>query len=144
MTTPDRPGAPTTATAAETLGTVDAIARRIRSHRRWYVFGALVMALALAAFTVAFASWPDRLAEVLIPGILVVGAILAVLAWRGRTVPAAAASANVTIYVSAGLIIAALALIKLLLPAGFSGWAVLIALLPALPFLHLAWRVGRA
>jgi hypothetical protein len=103
------------------------------------------MAVALGAFTIALASWPERLAELIIPGLLVVGVILAVLAWCGRTVPAAAtARTNRTVYLSAGLTVVALLLIRLVLPEGFSAWAVLTGLLPALPFLYLAWRVGRA
>ncbi|MEJ1089672.1 hypothetical protein WDU99_15260 [Microbacterium sp. Mu-80] len=51
----------------------------------------------------ALASWPERLAKMIIPGILVIGVVLAVLAWCGRTVPAAAtASTNRTIFLSGG------------------------------------------
>jgi hypothetical protein len=140
-----RGSSPSPSTAAAALGAADAVARRIRSRRRWYVAGAIVMAVALGAFTIALASWPERLAELIIPGLLVVGVILAVLAWFGRTVPAAAtARTNRTVYLSAGLTVVALLLIRLVLPEGFSAWAVLTGLLPALPFLYLAWRVGRA
>lgn len=103
------------------------------------------MAVVLAAFIVALAAWPDQLAEIIIPGLLAVGAILVLLAWSGRTMPTAAmAWTNRTVYLSAGLLVVALALIRFALPDGFSAWAVLTGMLPALPFLHLAWRVGRA
>lgn len=132
------------AAAAASLAAADDIARRIRSHRRWYIVGALVMAIALAAFTIALASWPDQLAEVIIPGILVIGGILALLAWRGRTVPAAASTANRVVYVSAGLMVVAFLLNRFILPSGFTGWSLLVGLLPAVPFVYLAWRVARA
>ncbi|MBS1697919.1 MAG: hypothetical protein JST25_05900 [Actinobacteria bacterium] len=130
--------------AADSLAAADAIARRIRSHRRWYVVGALVMAVALAAFTVAVVSWPDQLAELIIPGILVIGGVLAILAWRGRTIPTAASAANRVIVVTAVLMIVVFLLNRFVLPEGFTAWALLVGLLPALPFVYLARRVGRS
>jgi hypothetical protein len=145
MSTPEDTGGPSPSAAAEALGAADAVARRIRSRRWWYIAGALVMAAELSAFTVALASWPERLAEVVVPGVLAVGAILALLAWCGRTVPAAATAAtNRTVYQSAGLLLVALLLIRLVLPEGFSVWAGLTGLLPGLSFLSLAWKVSRA
>jgi hypothetical protein len=145
MSTPHDTGGSSPSSAAEALGAADAVARRINAQRWWYVVGALVMAAALTAFTIALASWPERLAEVIIPGLLAVGAILALLAWCGRTVPAAAtASTSRVVYLSAGLTLVALLLIRLVLPEGFSAWAVLVGLLPGLPFIALAWRVSRA
>lgn len=131
-------------TAQEALAAAGTASRRIRARRWWYVTAALVMAAVLAAFSIALASWPDRLAEVIVPGLLVIGAILAVLARCGRTVPAAAGSAtNIAISVSAGLMVVTMLLNRLLLPEGFSIWLILTGVLPALPFVHLAWRVGR-
>lgn len=131
--------------AAEALGSADAVAHRIRSRRRWYIAGALVMAVALAAFSVALASWPEGLAEVIIPGILFVLALLAVLARSGRTIPTeAVAATNRVMLVSAVLIVVPQLLHRLLLSEGFSVWVALTGLLPALPFLYLAWRVTRA
>jgi hypothetical protein len=145
MSTPEDIGGSSPSAAVEALDAADAVARRIRSRRRWYVAGALVMAAALTAFTTALASWPERLAEVIIPGVLAVGAILAVLAWCGRTVPAAAtALTERTVYQSAGLMLVALFLIRLVLPEGFSAWAGLTGLLPGLSFISLAWKVSRA
>jgi hypothetical protein len=145
MATPEDIGGSSPSAAAGALGAADAVARKIRARRRWYVGGALVMAGALTAFTVALASWPERLAEVVIPGVLGVGAILAVLAWCGRSVPAAAtALTNRTVYQSAGLMLVALLLIRLVLPEGFSAWAGLTGLLPGLSFISLAWKVSRA
>lgn len=145
MSPPHDTGSSSPSSPAEALGAADAVAHRIRAQRWWYVAGALLMAVTLTAFTIALASWPERLAEVIVPGVLVVGAILAVLAWCGRTVPAAAtASTSRTVYLSAGLTLVALLLIRLVLPEGFSAWAVLVGLLPGLPFIALAWRVSRA
>jgi hypothetical protein len=145
MSTPEDIGGSSPSAAGEALGAADAVARRIRARRRWYVAGALVMAAALTAFTIALASWPERLAEVVVPGLLAVAAILAVLAWCGRTVPAAAtALTNRTVYQSAALMLVALLLIRLVLPEGFSAWAGLTGLLPGLSFIWLAWKVGRA
>ena len=77
-------------------------------------------------------------------GVLVVGAILALLMWGGRTIPTAAiAASNRVVLISAVLMVVTL-LLNRLLPVGFSGWVVLTGLLPALPFLYLAWRVARA
>lgn len=144
MPTPEAFGPMTPSTAAEALGEADAVARRIRSRRRWYIVGALVMAVALATFTIALASWPERLAEVIVPGLLAIAAILAVLAWCGRTVPAAAAAlTNRTVYLSAGLMLVAMALIRLALPEGFPVVAGFVGLLPGLPFVYLAWRASR-
>jgi len=145
MSTPDDAGGLTPSTAAEALSASDAVARRIRSHRRWYIAGALVMAVTMIAFTIVLASWPSRLAQVIIPGLVVAAAILVGLAWWGRTVPAAATAAtNRTVFLSALLVVVALVLIRLFLPEGFSSWAVLTGLLPGLPFIYLAWRVARA
>ncbi|MCT1479105.1 hypothetical protein [Microbacterium sp. p3-SID336] len=135
---------PSSSAAAEALRSADAAAGRIRSRRRWYVAGALVMAATLATFTIALAAWPDRLAAVIVPGLLSVAAILALLGWSGRTIPTAAtAITNRVMLVSAALMVVTLVLNRLL-PAGFSGWLILTGLLPALPFLYLAWRVARA
>lgn len=145
MSIPEDTGGSSPSTAAEVLELTDTVARRIRSHRRWYIAGALVMATALIAFTIALGSWPEHLAEVIIPGLVAVGAILAVLGWCGRTVPATATVwTNRMMYLSAGLTVVALLLIRLVLPEGFSAWIVLTGLLPGLPFLYLAWRVSRA
>lgn len=132
-------------TAADALDQAGDVTRRIRSRRHWYSTGALVMAAVVAAFMVALASWPARLADVIIPGMLVVAAILAVLAWRGRTIPTASGvSANRVIYLSAGLMVVTMVLNRLLLPDGFSPWVIVTGLLPALPFIYLAWRVSRS
>lgn len=145
MSTPEDTGGPTPLMAAEALGASNAVARRIRSRRRWYIAGALVMAVTMTAFTIALASWPGRLAEVIIPGLVAVGVILAGLARWGRTIPAAAMTAtNRTVMLSAVLMVVALLLIRMFLPEGFSAWAVLTGLLPGLPFVWLAWRVSRA
>ena len=144
MSTSEDNTGPSPSAAAEALSSADAAARHIRSRRGWYIAGTLVMAVALAAFSIALASWPDRLADLIIPGLLVVGAILALLAWSGRTIPTAAvAVSNRVVFISAALMVVTL-LLNRLLPAGFSGWVVLTGLLPALPFLYLAWRVARA
>jgi len=144
MSTSEENTGPSPSTAAEALSSADAAARRIRSRRGWYIAGTLVMAVALAAFSIALASWPDRLADLIIPGLLVVGAILALLAWSGRTIPTSAvAVSNRVVFISAALMVVTL-LLNRLLPVGFSGWVILTGLLPALPFLYLAWRVARA
>lgn len=122
----------------------DSVVRRTRSHHRWYIVGALVMAATLTAFTIALAAWPEPLAAVVVPGLLVVGAILAVLARLGRAVPAeATAWIGRTLWLSAGLMLVALLLIRLVLPPGISVWVGLAGLLPALPFLQLARRLNR-
>lgn len=144
MSTPEDNTGPSPSAAAEAISSAEAAARRIRSRRGWYIAGALVMAVALAAFSIALASWPDRLADLIIPGLLVVGAILALLTWSGRTIPTTAvAVSNRVVLVSAVLMVVTL-LLNRLLPAGFSVWVLLTGLLPALPFLYLAWRVARA
>lgn len=131
--------------AEEALETVDVAARRIRVRRAWYIAGALVMAAALAVVNIVLASWPERLADVIVPGLLVVVAILAAFAWFGRGVLAAGAvSTNRAVYLSAVLMVVTFLLNRLLIPEGFSGWVVLTGLLPALPFIALAWRAGRA
>lgn len=145
MSTPEDTGEATSPTADEALRRADAVARRVRSHRRWYIAGTLVMGVVVAAFTTASIAWPERLAEVVIPGLVVVALILAALTWSGRTVPTAATGlSNRMIYLSAGLLLAALLLDRFALPEGFSVWAVVLGILPALPFLYLAWRVSRA
>ncbi|OJU39162.1 MAG: hypothetical protein BGN97_02290 [Microbacterium sp. 69-10] len=144
MSTSEENAGPSPSAAAEALSAADAATRRIRSRRGWYIAGALVMAVTLSAFSIALASWPDRLADMIVPGVLVVGAILALLMWGGRTIPTAAiAASNRVVLISAVLMVVTL-LLNRLLPVGFSGWVVLTGLLPALPFLYLAWRVARA
>lgn len=132
-------------TASESLEIAETMSRRIRARRGWYIVGALVMAVVLAAFVVALAAWPEHLAQVIVPGLILVGAILAVLGWSGRTMPAATVTAtNRVVGASAVLLLVALLLIRFVLPEGFSVWTALIGALPALPFLYLAWRAGRA
>jgi hypothetical protein len=145
VSTPEDTSGTWPSTAAEALAAADAVGRRIRSRRRWYVVGALVMAATLTAFTVALASWPDRLAQVIVPGLVGVLAILALLAWCGRTLPTGTVAAtNRALFLGAALLVVTLLLDRLLLPDGFSGWSVLAGVLPGLPFLWLARRVTRA
>ena len=144
MSTSEENSEPTPTAAAEALSSTEAVARRIRSRRGWYIASTLVMATTMGAFSISLVSWPDRLADLIIPGLLVIAAILALLAWSGRTIPTAAiALTNSVVLLSAALMVVAL-LLHRLLPVGFSGWALLTGLLPALPFLYLAWRVARA
>jgi len=145
MSTPDDTAGSSPWTPSAALGAADAASRRVRSRRRWYIAGAVVMAAALVAFSVTLASWPDRLAQVIVPGLVGVLAILALLAWCGRTLPTGTVAAtNRALFLGAALLVVTLLLDRLLLPDGFSGWSVLAGVLPGLPFLWLARRVTRA
>lgn len=132
-------------TPTEALVEIDRAARRVRANRGWYAAGAIVMAVVLSVSFVALAAWPDRYADWVVAGLLATLAGLALLAWRGRSVPAGLpALGERVVCISAGLAIVAMVLNKLVIPEGFSGWVVVAGLLPGLPYAYVAWRVSRA
>lgn len=130
--------------AREALAEVDRVRRRIRSRRWWHVASGLVTAVFLTVYYIAMAAWPDQVDVFVLPAMAVVFAILLLIQWRMRAVPREAARLEEnTVWVSLGLALVTIGLNSFVLPEGLSVWIVLTGVLPALPFLYMAWRVGR-
>lgn len=130
--------------ARTALSEVDRVRRRIRARRWWHVASALVMTVALTAYYIAMASWPRRVDDYVLPGVLVTVAVLGFIGWRIRSVdPRAQRLETPAVLVSLALALVTIAVNRFLLPEGLSAGTVLTGLLPGLPFLYLAWRVGR-
>ena len=131
-------------TPRSALSEVDRVRRRIRARRWWHVASALVMTVSLTAYYIAMASWPRRVDDFVLPGVLVVVAVLAFIGWRTRSVdPRAERLETRTILLSLALALVTIAVNRFVLPEGLSAGTVLTGLLPGLPFAYLAWRVGR-
>ncbi|HEY1180353.1 MAG TPA: hypothetical protein VGF17_29710, partial [Phytomonospora sp.] len=89
-------------------------------------------------------AWPDDVGDYVLPWLAVTMGVLLLMKWRMRAVPREAARLEErAVWISLGLALVTIAVNNLLLPPGFSVWIVLTGMLPALPFLHAAWRVGR-
>ncbi|GIG66116.1 hypothetical protein [Phytomonospora endophytica] len=130
--------------AREALAEVARVRRRIRSLRWWHVAAGLVTAVSLTVYYVAMAAWPDEVDVFVLPWLAVTAGILLLIRWRMRAVPREAARLEEkAVWISVGLALVTIAVNNLLLPPGLSVWIVLTGVLPALPFLYAAWRVGR-
>lgn len=130
--------------AHDALAEVERVRRRIRSRRWWHVASGLVTAVFLTAYYIAMAAWPEQADDFVLPAMGAVFVILLLMQWRMRAVPREAARLEEnTVWVSLGLALVTIALNAFVLPEGLSVWIILTGVLPALPFLYLAWRVGR-
>ncbi|MGH3469600.1 MAG: hypothetical protein ACRDQF_17920 [Thermocrispum sp.] len=116
----------------------------MRAYRWWYFAAAVIMAIALAAFYVGVKAYPQSFGGSVLPGLLVTVLLLAGCLYRLRVTDTAMASAERLALAAA----AALSVVTVLLQAfavadGLSVWTVITGVLPALPFLLLAWQAQR-
>jgi hypothetical protein len=126
------------------LDAIDRAGQRVRRQRWWYVCAALVMAGFTAAFYIGMAAFPATVDALVLPGVLLVAAVTGLIGLRQRMVDRVAGRwENALMWASVGLALPTLALIRFVVPDGFTIWAVLVGVLPAVPFAVLAWRVAR-
>lgn len=124
---------------------VDAEHEKVLGENRWWYFtAALIMAIALAAFYVGIKAYPNPSVGTVLPGALVTVLLLAGGGYRLRVLNSRMARHERTALVAA----AALSLVTILLhrfavPDGLSTWTILTGVLPALPFVVLAWQSQR-
>lgn len=113
-------------------------------NRWWYLAAALIMAIALAAFYVGIKAFPQSTGGYVLPGALVTVLLAAGAGYRVKVLNSRMARHERTALIAA----AALSVVTILLhqfavPDGLSVWTVLTGVLPALPFVVLAWRSQR-
>lgn len=111
------------------------------ANRWWYFAATVIMAIAVAAFYVGIKASAETAAGYVVPGAVVSALLFAAWGYRLRVVDTAMARHER----SALLAAAALSVVTILLhafavPDGLSAWTVLTGVLPALPFLALAWQ----
>ncbi|WP_016700663.1 hypothetical protein [Actinoalloteichus spitiensis] len=119
--------------------------RRACAGGRGYVVSCLLMAAAVTTFYTGL-----KVAPAVAPGDLVVPASLLVLGLLGLAVarlrsadPRTVELERPALCASAALALVALLMNRFVVPSGLTPWAVLFGLLPALPYLVLAWRAAR-
>ncbi|MEU0465583.1 hypothetical protein ABZ215_16405 [Amycolatopsis sp. NPDC006131] len=128
----------------EALDTIDRVGRRVRRERWWYVAATAVMAVFTAACYIGLIAAPAAVGDLVLPGVLVVVVLTGLIGLRLRVIDRAAARLeNAAVWASVGLAVPTMLLDKFLVPEGFTPWAVPAGVLPALPFIVLAWRVAR-
>lgn len=105
------------------------------------------MTIALAAFYVgikAVTTAPDSSSDYVLPGALVTVLLLAGFGFRLRfTDSALARQERLALAAAAALSVVTILLHVFVVPDGLSAWTVLTGVLPALPFLLLAWQSQR-
>jgi len=119
--------------------------RRVRVNRRWYVLSSVVMAVALAAFYIGLKAFPGTANDLVLPWLLGTVAVLGLLGWQSRRAVDRVYGrwGERAALASLGLAIVTIVLNNTVVPDGLSVWTVLLGLLPAIPFLVLAWGVAR-
>lgn len=128
----------------EALDAIDRAGRRVRRERWWYVASSALMALYTAAFYIGMIAAPDTVEDFVLPGVAFVVVFAGVVGLRMRMVDRTARRIESrVIWTSVGLAVPAMLLNKFVLPEGLTPWAVLVGVLPAVPFAFLAWRVAR-
>lgn len=123
---------------------IDRAAARVRRARWWYVAASAVMAVYSAAFYIGLMAYPERLEDLVIPGLLLVMAVLGFMCWRQRMVSRGTSRVETAVIVSSVCLGAVAAVAnQSAIPEGLTVWAVLVGVLPGLPFAWLAWRAAR-
>ncbi|WP_156926073.1 hypothetical protein [Glycomyces arizonensis] len=123
---------------------IDRAAARVRRARWWYVAAWAVMAVYSAAFYIGLMAYPERFEDLVIPAMLLVVAILGFMSWRQRMVSRGASRVETTVILSSICLGAVAAVVnESAVPDGLTVWAVLVGVLPAIPFAWLAWRAAR-
>ncbi|RKN52955.1 hypothetical protein D7193_24470 [Micromonospora costi] len=116
----------------------------MRRDRWWPVAAALIMAVFTAAFYTGLKAFPETVDDFVLPGVLLVMALLGLIAFRRRVVDRGdTRREELTVWASVGLALVTILLNRFVLPDGLTPWVVLVGLLPAAPFLLLAWRITR-
>lgn len=112
--------------------------------RWWYFAAAVIMAIAVAAFYVGIKAYPQSFGGFVLPGLLVTVLLLAGCLYRVRVVDSRLArQERFALGAAAGLSVLTVLLHAFVVDDGPSGWTVITGVLPALPFLLLAWQAQR-
>jgi hypothetical protein len=120
------------------------VSRQVHRSRWWHVAAALVMAVFLAAFYTLTTAYPEASSAYAIVALIVCSAMLAFIGWRRRAVDREARKLEEpAIWASLALAGLTIVLKFFLEPEGLTPLVVVMGLLPALPFLALAWRIAR-
>ncbi|GAA1774412.1 hypothetical protein [Luedemannella helvata] len=126
------------------LSEIDRVGRRVRRDRWWPVAAALTMAAFTAAFYIGLKAFPGTADDYVLPGVLVVTAILVLITFRRRVVDRGDNRREErTVWASIILAVVTIVLNRFVVPDGLTPWGVLVGVLPALPFMVLAWRTAR-
>jgi uncharacterized membrane protein len=126
------------------LSEIHRVDRRVRRDRWWLVVAALTMAVFTAAFYTGLKAFPETADDYVLPGVLLVTALLGLIALRRRVVDRGDNRREErTIWASIGLAGVTILLNRFVVPDGLTPWVVLVGLLPAAPFVVLAWRIAR-
>lgn len=129
----------------DALREIDRVDQRVRRGRWWQVAYALVCAVFFASFYIGLKAYPGTAENLVLPAMLLVVAILWLLSLRRRVVD----KDDKRLGEKAGWVSLGLAAITVVLNAfvvpnnGLTVWVVLVGLLPAIPFVVLAWRFAR-
>lgn len=136
---PEGPGAEPQAALAE----LARVQQQMRARRWWYVATAVIMAISLTAFYTGILIAPHVVDAWILPGAVIVIALLFLLQWRARSLPAPAKALETrVVWISMGLVLV-LVLARMLLGENFSPWFGVLGVLPAVPWAVVAWQVGR-
>jgi uncharacterized membrane protein YhaH (DUF805 family) len=126
------------------LSEIDRVDGRVRRDRWWPVAAALTMAVFTAAFYTGLKAFPETADDLVLPGVLMVLALLGLIALRRRVVDRGDNRREErTIWTSVCLAVVTILLNRFVVPDGLTPWVVLVGLLPAAPFVILAWRIAR-
>ncbi|MEV1330380.1 hypothetical protein AB0J20_12475 [Micromonospora costi] len=126
------------------LSEIHRVDRRVRRDRWWPVAAAVIMAVYTAAFYIGLKAFPEAADGFVLPGVLLVTALLGLIAFRRRVVDRGdTRREEMTVWTSIGLAVVTILLNRFVVPDGLTPWVVLVGLLPAAPFLLLAWRITR-
>ncbi|WP_028847628.1 MULTISPECIES: hypothetical protein [Thermocrispum] len=116
----------------------------MRAYRWWYVAAAVIMAITVAAFHIAVQAGQGGAGGTAWPGLLVPVLLLGGVVYRLRVTDSPMARAErAALATAAGLSLLTVVLQAFVLADGLSVPAVAVAVLPAVPFLPLAWRAHR-
>jgi len=113
----------------------------VQAGRWWYFAAAVVMAIALGAFYVGLKAYATAY---VLPALLVTVLLAAGCVYRLRVTDSPLAHHERTaLGAGAALSVVTILLHAFAVPDGLSAWTVVTGVLPALPFLLLAWQSQR-
>lgn len=126
------------------LQEIDRVDRRVRRSRWWRIAAAVIMGVFTAAFYIGLKAYPGTADDYVLPGLLLVLALLGLVA-LGRRVAGRddRRQEERVVWASLGLAVVTIVLNRFLVPSGLNAWVVLTGLLPAVPFAVLAWRIAK-
>lgn len=122
---------------------IDGVNRRVRQNR-WPVVAALTMAVLSAAFYIGLKALPETAHDLLLPSVVMAVLTVGVIAIRRSVVHRGSGHrTELALLTSVGLALVTIYLNRFVLPEGLTLSAVLLGLLPSIPFVVLAWWVAR-